>query len=53
MADKNQIVPNYGPQPRGKAQIMLQGQTEVDAWGMDPTAKGQIPEVRNNPDLKG
>lgn len=53
MTDQNQVRPNYGGMPKGKPQIMLMGQTEVDAWGADPTAKGQIPDVRNNPELKG
>jgi hypothetical protein len=53
MADANQVVPNYGKQPNGRAKIMKQGQTEVDAWGADPVAKGQIPEVRENPPLGG
>jgi hypothetical protein len=49
--DQNQVRPNYGGQPKGKANIMRQGQTEVDAWGQDPMAKGQIPEVKDNPAL--
>lgn len=53
MADQNQVQPNYGSMPKGKAQIMKMGQTEVDAWGADPVAKGQIPEVRENPPLAG
>ena len=51
MADKNQITPNYGSPPKGKAKIMKQGQTNTDAWGADHTAKGQIPEVKENPAL--
>lgn len=51
MADQNQIKPNYGGQPKGKANIMRQGQTEVGAWGEDPHVKGQIPEVKDNPSL--
>lgn len=51
MADSNQVQPNYGPQPRGKANIMKMGQTETNAWGSDPMATGRIPEVRENPDL--
>jgi hypothetical protein len=51
MADQNQVVPNYGSQPKGKANIMKQGQTNTDAWGSDPSAKGQIPEVKENPPL--
>ena len=51
MADQNQIKPNYGGQPRGKANIMRQGQTENTAFGQDPMATGRIPEVRDNPDL--
>ena len=49
--NKNQIRPDYGPQPKGKANIMRQGQTETAAWGEDPMATGRIPEVRDNPDL--
>lgn len=51
MADANQIRPNYGGQPRGKANIMRQGQTETEAWGQDPMAKGYIPAVKDNPNL--
>lgn len=49
--DQNQIVPNYGPQPKGKAKIMKMGQTNTDAWGSDHMAKGQVPEVKENPPL--
>lgn len=51
MAEQNQVQPNYGAQPRGKANIMRMGQTEVGAWGEDPMVKGEIPEVRDNPNL--
>jgi hypothetical protein len=51
MAD--QVKPNFGAQPTGKANILRQGQTEVAAWGEDPAATGEIPEVRDNPPLKG
>jgi hypothetical protein len=51
MADANQVRPNYGGQPKGKANIMRQGQTENDAWGQDPSAKGDIPQVKDNPNL--
>ena len=51
MADANQVRPNYGGQPKGKANIMRQGQTEVEAWGQDPHAKGEIPAVKDNPNL--
>ena len=51
MADQNQIRPGYGGQPKGKANIMRQGQTENDAYGQDPHAKGQIPDVKDNPPL--
>ena len=34
--DQNQVRPNYGPQPKGKANIMRQGQTEADAFGQNP-----------------
>lgn len=47
----NQVKPDYGPQPKGKANIMRQGQTEVGAWGEDPMVMGKIPEVRDSPDL--
>jgi len=53
VADQNQIRPNYGAQPKGKANIMRQGQTEVSAWGQDPMAKGEIPEVKDSGPLGG
>ena len=49
-----QVRPNYGPQPRGKANIMRQGQTETTGgvWGQDPMVKGAIPmEPNDNPNL--
>jgi len=46
-----QVRPNFGAQPKGRANIMRQGQTEVGAWGEDPNATGEIPEVRDNPNL--
>lgn len=49
--DQNQVRPSYGNQPKGKANIMRQGQTETAAWGEDPMAMGKIPEVRDSPDL--
>lgn len=49
--DQNKVRPNYGPPPKGKAQIMNQGQTEATAWGANPNATGKIPEPRNYPDL--
>ena len=51
MADSNQVRPNYGGQPKGKAMIMRQGQTETDAWGQDPGAVGHIPPAKDNPNL--
>lgn len=51
MADQNQIRPNYGAQPRGKANIMRQGQTENSAYGQDPNATGNIGPVKDNPNL--
>ena len=51
MADQNQVRPNYGGMPKGKANIMRQGQTENTAWGQDPMASGHIPPVKDNPDL--
>jgi hypothetical protein len=45
MAD--QVRPNFGAQPKGKPNIVLQGWTEADAWGADPGAKGAIPEPRD------
>jgi hypothetical protein len=35
--------------PKGKANIMRQGQTETEAWGQDPAAKGEIPAVKDYP----
>lgn len=49
--DANQVRPSYGPQPKGKAKIMKQGQTEATAWGANPNADGKIPEPRDYPDL--
>jgi hypothetical protein len=50
--DQNQVGPNYGPQPKGKANIMRQGQTETNAWGEDPMLVGVAGQVvRDNPDL--
>ena len=51
MSDSNQVRPNYGGMPKGKANIMRQGQTETEAWGQDPNAKGNIPMVKDNPPL--
>lgn len=53
MADQNTVKANYGMQPKGKANIMRMGQTEVAAWGEDPNATGAIPEARDNPNLGG
>lgn len=50
MADKNQVGPDYGAQPKGKANIMKQGQTETQAWGADPMAEHVTPEPRDYPD---
>ena len=49
MAD--QIRPNFGAAPKGRAKIKLQGQTQVKAWGADPYATGEIPETTDLPDL--
>jgi hypothetical protein len=49
--DQNQVQPNYGPQPKGKANIVMMGQTMTEAWGADPYAMGTIPEVKEYPDL--
>jgi hypothetical protein len=51
MADSNQVLPNYGAQPKGKAKIMMQGQTEQDAFGQDPQARGVLPPVKDNGQL--
>ena len=51
MADANQVRPNYGGQPRGKANIVRQGQTEAGAFGQDPGATGNIPPTKDNPNL--
>lgn len=48
---ESQVRPSYGPQPKGKANIMKQGQTEATAWGANPNATGKIPEPRDNPPL--
>ena len=50
---ETQVRPNYGPQPRGRANIMKQGQTEnpSNAWGSDPMATETVPAPRDNPDL--
>jgi hypothetical protein len=48
--DSNQVQPNYGKGPKGKANIKKMGQTETDAWGANPLAKGVIPPVRDNAD---
>ena len=53
MADQNSIRPNYGPMPKGKANIMRMGQTEVAAWGEDPAAMGTVPEERDYPNFGG
>ena len=49
--DQNQVRPNYGPQPKGKANIMRQGQTEADAFGQNPNVTSNTPQPRDNPDL--
>ena len=48
-----QVRPNYGSQPKGKANIMRQGQTESpsNAWGADPMAMTKVGEPREYPDL--
>lgn len=53
MANSNQVQPNYGAQPRGKANIMRQGQTETSqgVWGQDPGVTGRIPMEKDNPNL--
>ncbi len=49
---ENQVRPDYGPVPKGKANIMRQGQTETDAWGQDPMVMGKAGQVvRDSPDL--
>lgn len=49
---ENQVRPEYGPVPKGKANIMRQGQTETDAWGEDPYLDGKAGMVvRDSPDL--
>jgi hypothetical protein len=48
----NQVKPDYGPQPKGKANIMMQGQTETNAWGADPYLVGKAGQnVMDAPDL--
>jgi len=51
MADGNQVKPDYGPMPKGKANIMQQGQTFTNAWGADPYLEGKAGPVRDAEDL--
>lgn len=46
-----QVKPNFGAAPKGKASIMRQGQTQVDAWGQDPYVKSKIAEPKDLPEL--
>jgi hypothetical protein len=46
MADQNTVQPNYGPQPKGKAKIWQQGQTE-GYYGVTSRQKGVLGEVRD------
>jgi hypothetical protein len=50
---QNQVRPAYGPGPKGKADIKLQGQTEnrSNAWGADPLATGVVPDPTEYPPL--
>lgn len=49
-ATSNQVRPAYGPQPKGKADIKLQGQTQ-GVYGEDPYTTGTVPEPKDLPDL--
>jgi hypothetical protein len=49
-ATQNQVRPNYGPAPKGKADIKMQGQTE-GVYGQTPTATGTVPMPKDNPPL--
>lgn len=49
--DENQVRPNYGPAPKGKANIRRQGQTEADAFGQNPNVESNTPEPQDYPDL--
>lgn len=54
MAGMNTNVrPSYGPQPKGKAQIVKQGQTEAadNTFGADPLVASKTPEPKDYPDL--
>ena len=44
--DQNQVRPNYGSEPKGKANILKMGHTENDAYGQDPGASGKVPPVK-------
>jgi hypothetical protein len=50
---QNQVRPNYGPVPRGKANIMKQGFTEnsSNAWGANPMAETVVDNPREYPTL--
>ena len=50
-SNSNQVRPNYGSAPKGKAQIMLQGQTKQDAFGQDPYVTGILGTVTDNGNL--
>jgi hypothetical protein len=41
----------YGSQPKGKANILRMGQTEVSAWGEDSGVMGEIPPAHDSPNL--
>jgi hypothetical protein len=46
MADQNTVEPNYGPAPKGKANIKHQGQTEGH-YGVTSQQKGVLSPVRD------
>lgn len=50
MADQNTVEPNYGPAPKGKANIKRQGQTE-GAYGITSMLKGVIAPPRDASNL--
>lgn len=50
MADQNTVEPNYGPAPKGKANIKRQGQT-FGEYGFTPYVKKVVSDPREAPNL--